>query len=203
MATRGSAVRARLVRLLALVTLFGGIAALAAGGPARTSAQAPTPTPFQPPPLQPNTLVVTVAAGWNLISGPTGTVVSGLAGPLYTLRAGDAAYVAVPPGTPLQAGSGYWALFDAPTTFAINSTDGPTSVSFPAPAGKIFMVGNPFTTLAQILGANDSYVFNPMTNSYGRETLIPPGRGAWVRSNADGMITLRLVPPPPAGLPRQ
>ena len=52
----------------------------------------------------PNGPTVTYQPGWNLVSGPTGTVFSQANGPLYTLPAGASAYVSVPNTTPITGG---------------------------------------------------------------------------------------------------
>ena len=81
---------------------------------ANCSVTAPAPTPVIVP--GPSGPTVTYPAGWNLAAGPTGTVLRGAAGALYTLQANDSSYEVLPVSTPLQDGWGYWAYFPSTTT---------------------------------------------------------------------------------------
>lgn len=81
------------------------------------SLSAPTPAPTIAPSLPAPTLgpTVTYQAGWNLVAGPAGTVLTGAAGSLYTYQANDSSYEVLPVSTALTAGVGYWAYFPSTT----------------------------------------------------------------------------------------
>lgn len=132
---------------------------------------------------------VSYAAGWNIVAGPTGTIVTGNNGPLYTFQPGDTAYEVIPNGTPLKGGQGYWAYFSTATTSNI-ALSSPQTITVQAPAGQFFQIGNAGNTNATVSGADVVDAFNPATNSYVQTTTLTPGQGAWVYSAAGGTITI-------------
>jgi PKD repeat protein len=135
---------------------------------------------------------VQYAAGWNLVSGPTGTVVTGNVGPLYSFPPGATTYQVIQNGTPLNAGQGYWAYFPtaATSSIAFVTAQTPRTASVQAPAGQFFQIGNPGNTVATISGADAVDAFDPATNSYVQTTTLQPGQAAWVYSAAGGTITI-------------
>jgi len=82
----------------------------------------------------PQGLALSFRAGWNLVAGPAGTIITGNEGPLYTSQRGDTAYEVVSSGTPFGAGLGYWAYFTTATTNSIPLTGG-ESLTAVLPAG--------------------------------------------------------------------
>lgn len=67
----------------------------------------------------PSAPTVMYTAGWNLIGGPSGTVPTGAAGPLYTYLSNDGSYETVPAGYTLQGAVGYWVFFPVPATVTL------------------------------------------------------------------------------------
>lgn len=146
------------------------------------SGPAATPTPTGPSVLYPT--------GWNLVAGATGQTFPGASGPLYTFQAGDTNYETLPQGSPISAGRGYWAFFNAPTNVPlIASTQ--SSITVNVPAGQFIMVGNPSQTQTMtVRGADVVYLFDPTANNYTASNVLPPGKGAWVYSDAGATITI-------------
>lgn len=135
---------------------------------------------------------VAYEAGWNLIAAPQGIVVAGADGPLYTLGAGDSAYRPVPPGTPLQAGVGYWAYFPSSTRLTLFAADTqPLTVRLP-PA-QFLPIGNPGLSEATVSGADLVYTYAP-SGGYQVSPVLQPGEGAWAYSATGGTITIGGAP---------
>lgn len=140
----------------------------------------------------PATITVTYAAGWNLIGGPAGTMITGAFGPLYTFKAGDTAYEVVSPGTPLAAGAGYWANFMTATMVTLSASGSPTATAQLA-AGQFVMIGNPSTAAVTVTGADVVDTFNPAANSYTSTTgtaTLQPGQGAWALSLRGATVSI-------------
>jgi hypothetical protein len=134
---------------------------------------------------------VTFAPGWNIVGGPNGTVINGNVGPLYTFGPGSTAYQIVPPGTPLQAGVGYWAYFSVPTQAVIlSASSNVTTVSLPA--AQYVLIGNPGNTTATISGVDVMYIWNG--SSYQPATQLQPGWGAWVFAWSGGLAQITSAP---------
>ncbi len=136
---------------------------------------------------------VTYPAGWDIVAGPTGTTLPGVAGSLYTLQPGDTSYEMIPAGTPLKAGEGYWADVGSstPTTIALASSG---SMTVSLPPGQFVMIGNPGDTVATVTGADTVLVYSPSTNNYTSATQLQPGQGAWAYSAAGGQATIMNAP---------
>lgn len=134
---------------------------------------------------------VTYQAGWNLVSGPTGTVFSQAQGTLYTLTAASGgSYATLPNTLAVSPGQGYWAYFNTGVTVQL-VTPGSTSASVTAPAGQYVMVGNPSATRTlTVSGADVVYTYTP-AGGYAAGTSLAPGQGAWVLSNAGGTVTVQ------------
>jgi plastocyanin len=139
-------------------------------------------------PLQTGGLSVTYAAGWDLVAGPTGTVLTGINGPLYTFRSGDTSYETVPAGSQLTAGSGYWAYFTMPETESL-SLGGTQPGAQQLPAGRFVLIGNPGTTPMTVAGA-DSVLTYDASRGYQSVTMLQPGQGAWAISANGGTLTM-------------
>jgi hypothetical protein len=144
----------------------------------------PPPGPY-PPPYGP-VVTVTYQPGWNLVGGPAATVLAGASGPLFTFQPGDAAYETLPPGSPLQAGYGYWALFTSPTSVSLPVT-GPTSVYRTIPPGQIALIGNPFSRPATVSGAGAVFIYDPV-RGYQTTTILQPGQGAWATGGGGQVV---------------
>lgn len=155
--------------------------------PSVTPTPAPSPTP-SPTPV-PGGRTVTFPAGFNLIGGPVGTLVTGATGPLYTFQASDAAYEVLPAAVPLQAGLGYWAFFPSPTTVSLPPAPPPVAFTVALPAGHFVMVGNPSDVPVSLSGADAAYTYG-QASAYIAATLLCPGAGAWAYSAGGGSLTL-------------
>jgi hypothetical protein len=134
---------------------------------------------------------VTYHAGWNLVSAPAGTVITGAQSPLFTLQPGDTNYQSVPSSGPTQLGYGYWALFskDTQVTLGPGSAD---SYSLELPAGQFVMIGNPSGSRpVTVTGADSVYTFDPLQNRYSDATTLQPGQGAWAISYSGDTIQVR------------
>ena len=131
---------------------------------------------------------VTYAAGWNLVAGPTGTMISGNAGPLYTFQAGNTNYQVIPNGTALTAPQGYWAYFPTATSQGIPKAS-PQSLTIQLPAGQFVMIGNAGNTNATVTGADIVYTYTP-AGGYQNTATLPPGAGAWAYSANGATITI-------------
>jgi len=132
---------------------------------------------------------VTYNTGWNIVGGPSGTVVTGNNGPLYTYQAGDTNYEQVPSGSPLTAPRGYWAYFNSATTSTL-ATVSSQSLVVSAPVGAWFMIGNPGNTSATVSGADIAYTYS-VGPGYQAATILNPGQGAWAWSWTGAQITIR------------
>jgi plastocyanin len=129
-----------------------------------------------------------LAAGWNLVAGPTGTVAPGANGPLYTLRAGQTAYDSVPSGTPFEGGVGYWAFFNAPAVLSLPVVAN-QPFRLPLPASQWIMVGNPNSSAVTVSGA-DSILTYSSAQGYQTASTLLPGQGAWAWSTTGGTLTI-------------
>ena len=153
--------------------------------------------------LTANTLTstVTYSPGWNIVGGPSGTVLTGTSSSLFSYPPGANAYVTLPSGTPFQAGTGYWAYFNTTTT--VNLAPSTTSnVNVTLPAGQWVLIGNPGTGTATVTGASVSlFAYSPNAGGYSQVTTIPAGQGVWAISYTGGTVTISTGlaggPPPP------
>ncbi len=133
---------------------------------------------------------VTYAAGWNLVGGPTGTVLTGTAGSIYTLTPSSGAYVALPSNTPLQGGVGYWAYFPGPATVTLPQTV-TTSTTAPLPAGPFVLIGNPSDAMATVSGSGAVVLtYDPASGMYAQTNQLLPGQGAWAASSVGGQLSI-------------
>jgi hypothetical protein len=147
------------------------------------------------------------SAGWNVVSLPAGTNLSGVQGPLYTLQPGDTSYEAVQPSQGTKNGVGYWAYFPAPTLIYLGAgSTAPMQVSLPA--GQWVMLGDPSGTgdnWATISGIDATYHYDSQygwlfgLNCSPRCTIIAPAEGVFVYSAAGGTATITVMPPPNPG----
>jgi hypothetical protein len=131
--------------------------------------------------LPSNGISVSMAQGWDIVGGPSGTVINGNVGPLYTYQAADTSYQIVPAGSTLVDGQGYWAYFAGPATDIIPLAAG-QGLSVQLPASHFVMISNPGSGTATVMGADFMVVFNTATNQYQATTSLGPGQGAWVWS---------------------
>jgi PKD repeat protein len=151
---------------------------------------------------------VTYPTGWSLIGVPSETRLTGTLGPLYAWpfplcslaqppppppgsEAGSVtqppcatAYEAIPPGSTLQTGHGYWAYFPQQTTVALPFVPW-QSPDFVLPPGQYMMVGNPGTTPAVVRGADAVFVYDTASGEYRPTDTLQPGQGAWVYASND------------------
>jgi PKD repeat protein len=135
------------------------------------------------PPPAPG-ISVTYQSGWNLVAAPTGSTIPS-SGPLYTFQNGNTAYQTV---QSTQAGFGYWAFFNSPTTVTIPFT-GPQTITRALQPGQFIMIGNSSSSTATVTGADIVYIFSPATN-YTQTTTLQPGQGAWAMSFNGGNVTI-------------
>ena len=156
--------------------------------PTRTPGATPSPTPT----ATPGCATVSYAAGYNLVAGPAGTVLSGALGSLFSFQASDTTYETLPVSMALMPPEGYWAFFGSATTVSLPCVTG-TSVTVTLPANHFIMVGNPFDRAATVSGAQVVDTFNPTTSAYTTSTgtvTLGTGQGAWVFSSAGGTLTI-------------
>jgi hypothetical protein len=144
---------------------------------------------------------VTYQPGWNIVGGPAGTVLTGTNSGLFAWPPGATSYQALPAGTPLQAGQGYWAYFNTATTVTLSAITS-DSVTVSLPAGQWVLIGNPGAGTATVTGASVTlWLYSPLAGSYSPTTTIPQGQGAWAFSSTGGTVTISSGvaggPPPP------
>jgi PKD repeat protein len=127
---------------------------------------------------------VTYQTGWNLIAAPTGTLITGALGPLYTLQSGSSYQTT----QSTESGLGYWAFFAVPTTVSLAPT-GPVTITRSLQPGLFIMIGNPGSSPATVSGADVVYTYSAATG-YQATTVLLPGQGAWALSLAGGNVTI-------------
>ena len=132
---------------------------------------------------------ITYATGWNLIGLPAGTLAAETVGPLYTPRSAGEGYEVLPAGAALEAGRGYWAYFDRPTTLQLAEV-GPVSARLQLPAGRWALVGNPGQAPVAVIGLAIVVIYDEAAQAFTYSLLIPPGHGAWVYPLQEGTFTL-------------
>jgi hypothetical protein len=131
--------------------------------------------------------------GYELIAGPTGTTVNGVAGSLYTIDPASGQLIAVDASRPLQGGVGYFADFTDLTNVRLAPDDGKPAI-IQAPGGEWLLVGNPSDyNDATVQGADLVYGYDPQAG-YVQESTVPPGQGALVYSASGGTIVVRPLP---------
>jgi hypothetical protein len=130
-------------------------------------------------------LAVAYAPGWNLVSGPQGSTLTGATGNIYTLQPGDTDYESFAASSPLHGGWGYWAFFPNGGSITFGAS-APSLTITPVP-GAFLMLGNPSQSVATITGADSVLLYTP-AGGYQDSTVIPPGQGAWVTGS--GQIAL-------------
>ena len=143
--------------------------------------------PSVPQPAPGNT--VGYSAGWNLVGGPSDTVLTGAIGALFTYQAADATYESLPPSTPLQGTLGYWAYFPSASTVALPAVTA-QSLTILLPANHYIMVGNPADRPVTLSGADVVFTYNAAQGQYSAVTTLQPGQGAWVFSRSGGTLTI-------------
>jgi hypothetical protein len=159
--------------------------------PSATSTPTPSPTPASGSATGGTSvgsgIPVSYASGWNIVGGPTGTLILGAIGPMYTYQAGDTAYETIGNGTPLTQPQGYWAYMGAATGSIPLS--GPQSLTVALPPAQWVMIGNPGNTPANVSGADVVYTYSA-TSGYQPTTTLQPGQGAWAISVNGGTLTI-------------
>jgi hypothetical protein len=133
-------------------------------------------------------LAVTYAASWNIVGGPTGTMVNGAMGPLYTYQAGDTAYETIANGSPLTQPQGYWAYFSSTMGGSIPAS-GPQTLTVTLPPGQWVMISDPGNTPATVSGADVVYTYSA-SSGYQPTTTLQPGQGGWAISVLGGTATI-------------
>jgi hypothetical protein len=145
---------------------------------------------FVPSSFCPSGTTVSFSAGWNLVGGPTGTILTSASGPIYTLTPGASSYVTLPPGSPLQGGSGYWVYFPSPTTVTL-ATAGAISTTIQLPAGPFILIGNPSNSTVSVGGPGAVVlVYSPTSGTYTQTSQLNPGQGAWAASATGGQLSI-------------
>lgn len=146
-------------------------------------------------------ITVTYPAGWNIVGGPTGTVLTGASGSIYTLTPGTSSYVTLPAGTPLQGGSGYWTFFPSPTTVTLAATAA-TSTTLALPAGTFVLIGNPSNTTVSVTGYGATVlIYDPTSGAYSQTSQLNAGQGAWAASATGGQLGIGTGIAPAGGPP--
>jgi len=132
---------------------------------------------------------VSYSSGWNIVAGPTGTVLSGNNGPLYTFLEGDTDYETISVGIALTQPNGYWAYFSGGATNGSIPTGGPQTLTVNLPAGQWVMIGNPGNTAAAVTGADVVYTYSTV-GGYQAATTLAPGQGGWAISMNGGTASI-------------
>ena len=128
----------------------------------------------------------TLPSGWNLVSGPDGTTLSGASGLIYSLQPGDREYESFPADARLRAGWAYWAYF--PTGGSLNSPTSQSDYSVTLVPGEWAMIGNPMSHCTVAIDGADTALTYTAADGYASVTMLRPGEGAWVQGA--GRITL-------------
>ncbi|MGI8552240.1 MAG: hypothetical protein ACR2PL_15865 [Dehalococcoidia bacterium] len=159
--------------------------------------------------MPPTAAIVPYLAGWNLVSGPLGTQLVGLQGPLYTYDPDAGTYHAAPVvphvglvGDYLEGdGGGYWAYFVGSVHYAglapevlVRSGLPNYPTQYPVPAGRYALIGNPYRKTATVSGADAIYVYSP-DQGYQLTTMLQPGQGAWAYSSAGATLLVSPADP--------
>jgi hypothetical protein len=149
---------------------------------------------------------VTYVGGWNLVGGPSGTVMNGSV-ELFSLPAGATSYTQLPTNTPLTAPNGYWAFFSTSTTDDQPCVTAGSTIATLS-ANTVEMEGNPFNQAAYLSASGATtyaITFNTASNSFGSWTRIdsggslslPQGSGAFVVALSDSAtLTISTAPLP-------
>jgi hypothetical protein len=156
-------------------------AAIAAGlfsGAGPLQAQSPGTT-------EPSGFRVNYGPGWELLGVPNGSTIPAPA-PYFTWQPSSGAY---DPATTTQAGKGYWVYFPVNATAVLNETPSSgQSMTVTLPAGQWILIGNPYTVVASIAGADAFFSYN--ARGYQNASILLPGYGAWAYSTAGGTAVI-------------
>jgi len=146
----------------------------------------------------------TFPVGWNLVGVPAGTRLNGAVGNLYTRQFRDGSYQALPAGSALTGGLGYWAYF--PDGGSANLTDESICVvAVPIGAAEWVMVGHPWPSGTVTVRGADRVMTYSRDGGYTPGVTLRPGQAAWAYSSVattvalvvDGCPTANSVPPSP------
>ena len=146
---------------------------------------------------------VTYGAGWNLAGGPSGTILKGSIGLLYTLQAGDSNYESFPVTAGLSGPAGAWVYFPDKSTVSVPCVSKQT-FQLALPADHFIIVGNPGDTVAMLSASGPStyaLTFDAATNAYGAPVQLDGGsasggmelgigQAAWVVAANGGTLTI-------------
>ncbi|MGI8551955.1 MAG: hypothetical protein ACR2PL_14390 [Dehalococcoidia bacterium] len=171
------------------------IDSLAAGAAAPSSPATLVPSPSPAPGVP-----VIYPAGWNIIGGPAGLMLPAIASGPFAFPPGATAYVVPAAGQMLQAGLGYWVLFNAQTPVSLPLVAG-QPVTVQLPAGQYVLIGNPNDTAATVTGADSVLVYDPIAGAYQQTSTLAPGQGAWAISSAGGLATISPTATSPTTVP--
>jgi len=142
-----------------------------------------------PDPAPPAT-TVTYHAGYNLVSGPRGTLFKDASGPLYSMLSGDSAYRSIPATQAAYDGYGYWAYFTQDETVQLKGGGSPFYSAVVAPH-KWFLLGSDVSSgPMRVLGADAVYEYDTPNAQYRTSTTLEPGQGAWVLPDKNGLIAV-------------
>lgn len=166
--------------------------------PAATATATKTPLPFVTP--APAGVQVFYPAGWNVVAGPAGTTFSQASSILYTFQ-GDV-YTFAPNTQGVTEGWGYWANFPSDTMVTLTGA-GSASYSTTLGPGQWRLVGNPSGTKSALVAADVIYTYTATSGFflYRGSAIVEVGRGAWVRSNEGGTVTITAFDPTPTPTP--
>jgi hypothetical protein len=134
-------------------------------------------------------LTIVYPSGWNIIAAPQGTNFGSSSGSLFTLQPGDNGYESTTIGAQLKSGAGYW-LYSSGVQATLPAPQGGASATVQLPAGQWILIGDPGSTVANVSGADQVLVFDPVSGSYKQATQLQPGQGAWAMSNGGGNATI-------------
>jgi hypothetical protein len=142
-------------------------------------------------------VTVIYTPGYNMVGAPPGSNFSSVEAlfaydPVsnsYTNATASAANLSSAP----PACTGYWAYFAGPTAVQLPT---PSSVTSPAsctlqPGWNL--IGNPFSTPAQLPSGTTAYYWNTTSQSYVNQGLIPVGGAVWIFNSGTAASTITLT----------
>jgi hypothetical protein len=131
-------------------------------------------------------------SGWNIVSVPTGTTITGASGSLLSASPAVDGYLDEASNTAI-GGRAYWAFFPTATDIPL----GPTAATYTQlhlRADHFALIGNPSTTQTlPINGADAAFTYDPQLG-YQQTTQLQPGQGAFVLSHAGGWVSVGTPP---------
>lgn len=143
------------------------------------------------PPAKAQLALPTLPPGWNMVGGPTGSKLGGVAA-FYSY--GPFGYAAAD-STNMSSCVGYFAYLPSAEEF----NPGPSITNGIAPHGTTMhcplqpgwtMVGNPFNTVALLQEGFNGFWWNPRTSQYQLQDMLTWSGAVWIYSPTSSTVTL-------------